>query len=202
VQTNPGAATAACAYGGSTGRAVPRIPHRFVVFIFPLASWNVGLSGGDAQQRTEACGHVVRYAPPPPGSYRANVILKLKAGTSMFTKLLYAPQGFGFDAPAARREQLLPDAVFSGVKAEWCFKVHVPQTGEERAACQERQIQLSRDPDEPGPPAVERDAYMPVPGSEREKVPPAKALRFFIVGSWERDGEGDTGHPQSSARHQ
>jgi hypothetical protein len=141
-------------------------------------------------QLTQVRWHVVRFDPfPPPGPpYIASFILKIEADSPTYLRLFYAPGGFGFDAPDPRPDQLLPERMFANGRIIWSFGVRAPRNEEERAACKARHVLLSRDPEKPGPPVVEKEVYRPVPGWEAEKLPQARALDCMIVSSWKQEG--------------
>src|SRR5260370_3193118 len=90
-------------------------------------------------------GSVVRYdASMRSHTSQADLVLKLKTeGENKYIRLRYAPDGFGFDAPPARPEKLLPKEMFSDGRLVWTFHAHVPRNREEESACTSRAKQYA-----------------------------------------------------------
>ena len=163
-----------------------------VLVLSSIGMQNRGAVGD--RQFAQVRGHIVRFDPflPPGPPYIANFILKTEGDRTSFLRLFYAPGGFGFDAPSPRSDQVLPERMFTDGRIVWSFGVRTPRNEEEQAACKARHVLLSRDPETPGPPVVEKEVYRAVPGWEGEKIPQTRTLDCLIVDTWKEDGPKPT----------
>lgn len=156
----------------------------YTVVLTLLLSIMGGGQGATTQNET-LVGSVVRYdASMSSRTSQADLVLKLKVeGATKYVRLRYAPNGFGFDAPPANPEQLLPRDMFLDGNRVWTFRVHAPRTREEETACMGRVKQYA--PGKNGQ-LVKVERFVAVPGHEREDIPKPEALSCSIVESWER----------------
>lgn len=131
-------------------------------------------------------GSVVRYdASMSSHTSQADFVVKLSTkGQKKYIRLRYAPNGFGFDAPPAKREQLVPRRMFSDGNLVWAFHAHTPRNSEEQTACSGRAKQYA--PGKKGS-LVEVERYAIVHGSEREAVPQPESLSCLIADGWSQN---------------
>jgi hypothetical protein len=140
---------------------------------------------GKAQIATiEARGRVVRYdSISNAGTANADMIVLL-SGNDGFVRLLYSPFDFGWDAPPATADQLLPQSMFTDGKLTWQFRVRDARNPEERARCSsfpkkgiyhgDGHLKLV-------------SPYVAVPGNKSLAVPRAKSLPCRIIVGWKRE---------------
>jgi hypothetical protein len=69
-------------------------------------------------------GKIVRYDPFQFES--ADLILRTPQGK--FVRLLYSPHDWGFDAPHAKPEQMIPQEMIFNGKLDWRFRAHLLRT--------------------------------------------------------------------------
>ena len=118
---------------------------------------------------------------------KADLIVKSTSeGEYKYTRLRYAPDGFGFDAPPATSDKLLPKEMFSNGHLVWTFHVHAPRNAEEETACKLRAKQYA--PDKQGK-RVEVERFAPVPGQGADTTPKAESLHCFIIEHWTKDNQ-------------
>jgi hypothetical protein len=128
---------------------------------------------------------------------QADLILKLKsADEDKYTRLRYAPDGFGFDAPPATPDKLLPKEMFLDGHLVWNFRVHVPRNREEETACKFRGTQYV--PGKEGK-LVEMERFAAVPGHENDKTPRPASLSCFVIEGWAKGS--DVIDPQTGDLH-
>jgi hypothetical protein len=132
-------------------------------------------------------GSVVKYdASLSSHTSQADLVLKLKAkGVTKYVRLRYAPNGFGFDAPPAKPEQLLPKELFSDGTRAWIFRVHAPHNPEEEGACTGRATQYA--PGQKG--LVEVERFVSVSGQESKDTPKPESLPCLIVEGWTKSAD-------------
>jgi hypothetical protein len=140
-------------------------------------------------------GSIIKYdASMSSHSAQADLIVKVQSkGTTKYVRLRYAPDGFGFDAPIAKPEQLLPKEMFSNGALSWTFRFHAPHNRDEEGACLRPGKQYA-----PGPKGlVEIEPFVSVPGHEGENIPKPESLPCSIIESWAKtsavDPKGETG---------
>src|ERR1017187_10261441 len=128
-------------------------------------------------------GRVVRYdAALHRGTSQGDLILEVQNDEKLqYVRLRYSPNGFGFDAPKARIDQLLPDGMFSEGPLVWRFTAHTPLTKEELGACSTSGKTFGKKSDGR---LVEVDRYTAVPGKEKEQVPEWRSLGCVITDNW------------------
>src|SRR5438874_1338489 len=133
-----------------------------------------------AAQDETLVGSVVTYdAAMTSRTSQADFVVKLRARREKkFIRLRYAPNGFGFDAPPAKPEQLVPKRMFSEGNLVWTFNAHAPRSNEEQSACTGRAKQYV--PGKRGG-LVEVERYAIVPGSEHDAMPQPESLRCLVV---------------------
>jgi hypothetical protein len=125
-------------------------------------------------------GSVVRY--DVGSTSQADFVVKLKAnGGKKYIRLRYSPNGFGFDAPPAKPEQLAPKAMFSDGSVVWIFQAHTPRNPEEESACTSYVKRYV--PGKDGQ-LVEVERFAPVPGHESEIIPKPESLSCLIMENW------------------
>ena len=158
------------------------------------------LTPGAAQlvppQSERLVGSIIKYdASMHLHSAQADLVVKLQAkGETKYVRLRYSPS-FGFDAPPAKPEQLLPKEMFSNGALVWTFRVHAPHNREEESACVRPGKQYA-----PGPNGlVEVEPFVSVPGHEGENIPKPESLLCSIIEGWDKrasavDLKGETGH--------
>jgi hypothetical protein len=98
-------------------------------------------------------------------------------------RLLYAATGFGFDAPPARNDQLMPRDIFQDGRVVWKFSVHEPYGSEETQAC--KAIEKKNAPNDRGN-VVATPRYIPVPESRAPASFDPMTLPCFIIDKWEK----------------
>ena len=136
--------------------------------------------------RKTVVGSVVKYdAAMSSRTAQADLILKAAKGPGQYVRLRYAPNGFGFDAPPAKREQLIPKEMLSDGKLVWSFRVHPPRTREEESACSSQAKQYA--PGKDGQ-LIEVERFAAVPGQKVLNTPSPEVLSCFVVESWAQDG--------------
>jgi len=125
-------------------------------------------------------GSVVRY--DVGSTSQADFVVNLKAnGGKKYIRLRYSPNGFGFDAPPAKPEQLAPKAMFSDGSVVWIFQAHTPRNPEEQSACTSYVKRYA--PGKDGQ-LVEVERFAPVPGHESEIIPKPESLSCLIMENW------------------
>jgi hypothetical protein len=113
---------------------------------------------------------------------QADFVVKLKTKVgNKYIRLRYSPNGFGFDAPPAKPEQLVPKEMFSDGRLVWIFQAHNPRSPEEKSACTGR---VKRYVSGKEGQLVEADRFVPVLGHEREIIPKPESLPCLIVEYW------------------
>jgi hypothetical protein len=137
---------------------------------------------------TRVVGSIVRYdASMSNRTSQADLIIKGKSEASnKYTRLRYAPDGFGFDAPTTTRDKLMPKEMFSDGRLEWTFHVHTPRNDEEKTACKFRGKHYI--PGKYGK-MVEVERFVAVPGHENESFPNPESLPCFIIERWAKGSE-------------
>jgi hypothetical protein len=152
-----------------------------IIALLPLFNGSVQAVPAVRSERLE--GVVVRYdAGMSLGSSKADFVVKLKANVDKkYIRLRYSPNGFGFDAPPAKPEQLVPKEMFSDGSLVWIFQVHISRNHEEQSACTSRIIRYV--PGKEGR-LVEVERFAAVPGHESEIIPKPESLSCLIMESW------------------
>lgn len=130
-------------------------------------------------------GVVVRYdAHLQSRSAQADLIVRVgRKGEPQYMRLRYAPNGFGFDAPKARRDQLVPKEMFSEGGTVWLFAIRPPSGSEETAVCRANEKAFREDSTGQ---LIEISRYSTVPGQEDAVVPTLRSIPCVILTSWSR----------------
>jgi hypothetical protein len=95
-----------------------------------------------------------------------------------YYRLIYAPVGFGFDAPPAKPGQLLPLMMFTDGSLLWLFTFHAPRIEEEKAACSAKFTQYTQDKDGKFIPI---NRYSKIPKSSHKDMPNKALMPCMIV---------------------
>lgn len=152
--------------------------HSFLIALLCLALT------GSAEPTETVVGSVTKYdASMSSHTSQADMIVCLRSQSNKYIRLRYAPNGFAFDAPKVRPEQLLPNEMFSDGTLAWVFRIHSPRSPEEQTACTARTVQYKTG--KRGKP-VEVERFKSLPGHERDNVPQPKSLPCFIIEAWSR----------------
>jgi hypothetical protein len=126
-------------------------------------------------------GAIVKYDPVSTSQVDFIVKLKTNAGKKKYIRLRYSPSGFGFDAPPAKPEQLVPKAMFSDGSVIWIFQAHSPRNPEEQSACSGQVKRYASGKDGQ---LVKVERFAPVPGYESEIIPKPESLSCLIMEGW------------------
>jgi hypothetical protein len=128
-------------------------------------------------------GIVVRYdAEMSLRTSQEDFVVKLRANAGKkYIRLRYAPNGWGFDAPPAKPEQLAPKVMFSDGSVVWIFQAHSPRNPEEQGACTG---QIKRYAPGKDGQLVEVERFASVPGQESEIIPKPESLSCLIMEDW------------------
>jgi hypothetical protein len=94
-----------------------------------------------------------------------------------FVRVIYKPF-WGFDAPAAKNQDILNRFAFVGRGPGWKFIVRAPANNEERGACT-APIPNHKYDDESGSGEIPR--FISTPGADIEKLPAIAALPCFVL---------------------
>jgi hypothetical protein len=126
-------------------------------------------------------GYIEQYDSELSLTAQDDMIVRLKDKQKEYVRLHYSPY-YGFDAPPAKPEQLLPKKeMFSNSNQLWLFKAHAPKTGEESSACTQKYIRHRKDKNGS---TIEGSRYDPPPGKQTDVLPKTELLPCFIIDSW------------------
>jgi hypothetical protein len=157
----------------------------YIVIIALLLLFNGSVQTVPAIGSERLEGVVVRYdAGMNLRTSQEDFVVKLKANVDKkYIRLRYSPNGFGFDAPPAKPEQLAPKEMFSDGSLVWIFQVRTPRNPEEQSACTYRVMRYV--PGKEGKlKLVEAERFAPVPGHESEIIPKPESLSCLIMENW------------------
>jgi hypothetical protein len=97
-----------------------------------------------------------------------------------YARILYKPFWGGWDAPPASPKDILTRWAFVGVGPTWVFRVHAPQTAEQKENCADP-VRNHRYEDEHGKKIGEIPRFTATPGAVVDHIPPVQSLPCFIL---------------------
>jgi hypothetical protein len=97
-----------------------------------------------------------------------------------YARVIYKPFWGWWDAPPAGPKDILDRLAFVGLGPTWAFRVHPPQTDQQKITCAEP-VRNHRYEDENGAKMGEIPRFVGTPGAVVAQAPPVQSLPCFIL---------------------
>ena len=137
-----------------------------------------------AEQFEALTGRVVLYNWFTMGWWsEGDLVVKTMDGKTL-VHLLYSPFDFGFDAPAAKPEQIMPEEMIRDGSIVWTFRVHPPLNDSENDHCAPLPLVVKDRNGKPIP--IDRNRYSPISEKMEARVPLPEGIPCLIVAAWSK----------------